>query len=88
MKMNKIVIIEIAGQGEYRKVLDYCNNNNISYDIYNYPDDITEWELDNELEHLIEYYCGAHIAQPLPAHIRYEVAAAAARDKLFNPLLD
>ena len=70
--MDKIAIIEIDSLGKYNNVIEYCKENNIGYDIYNYPLNTTEWELDNELEHLIEFYCGAHIARPLPPHIRYE----------------
>lgn len=41
-------------------------------DVYYYPENITEWELADEVEHLAEFY--AELAWPIwwPQHIRLE----------------
>ena len=58
------------------KVKD-CEEVGIVADIYNYPTDMTEFELDDELNHLQEFYDGVIVQLPLPPHIRQKVATAA-----------
>ena len=88
--MNKIAIIIVGSFGVWENIIDYCKNNNIKVDIYDYPINTTEWEMDNELEHLVEFYDSVYIARPLPAHIRYEVIVRneAINAKLFIPKMD
>ena len=45
--------------------------------IYIYPDNATEYELVDEIEHLVEFYDFVQVKLPLPPHIRHEVAIAA-----------
>ena len=45
--------------------------------IYIYPDNATEYELVDEIEHLVEFYDFVQVELPLPPHIRHEVAIAA-----------
>ena len=45
--------------------------------IYIYPDNATEYELVDEIEHLVEFYDFVQLTLPLPPHIRHEVAIAA-----------
>ena len=45
--------------------------------IYIYPDNATEYELVDEIEHLVEFYDFVQVELPLPPHIRHKVAIAA-----------
>ena len=58
------------------KVKD-CEEVGVIADVYAYPEDITEWELDDELAHMHEFYDGVIVQLPLPQHIRPEIATAA-----------
>lgn len=58
------------------KVKD-CEEVGIIVHVYNYPENITEFELDDELNHLQEFYDGVIIQLPLPQHIRSSIATAA-----------
>ena len=72
--MNKLAIIQIG---------DNSTELHETVDIYNYPNTITEFELENELFHLQEFYDHIIVQSPLPPHIRQEVIAAAVdSDKL------
>lgn len=76
------------------KVKD-CEEVGIKVHVYNFPENTTEFELDDELTHLQEFYDGVIVQLPLPPHIRQEVAIAAIdprkdvdgfrNDSLFNP---
>ena len=58
------------------KVKD-CEEVGIIVDVYAYPENTTEWELDDELAHMHEFYDGVIVQLPLPQHIRPEIATAA-----------
>lgn len=61
--MNKIATIQI---GKY--FLEAKDN----VDIYYYPENITEYELANELKHLKKFYGKILFPRAWPAHIRPE----------------
>lgn len=65
--MNKIAIIQI---NEHKKFDD-------NSDCYWFPVDITETELIQEIQDLKKMYDVVQVQQPLPPHIRLEVAIAA-----------
>ncbi len=50
----------------------YDEEKMIDCDVYYYPENITEWELANEIEHLFEFY--AALVWPIwwPPHIRMD----------------
>ena len=76
--MNKFAIIQIGDNS-----IDRYEKNKITVDIYNYPNTITEFELEDELSHLQEFYDRVIVQLPFPPHIRQEVAMAAVdSDKL------
>lgn len=83
----KLAIIQV-GENEAsnryvkNKVKD-CEEVGIEAHVYAYPKDMTEFELDDELTHLQEFYDGVIVQLPLPPHIREEVAIAA-----INPMKD
>ena len=58
------------------KVKD-CEEVGIIADVYSYPNNMTEFELDDELSHLQEFYDGVIVQLPLPPHIRSSIATAA-----------
>lgn len=58
------------------KVKD-CEEVGIIADVYTYPVNITEFELDDELNHLQKFYDGVIVQLPLPQHIRQKVAVDA-----------
>lgn len=68
-RTSKLAIIQVGN--------NKCEEVNISAHVYVYPENITEFELVNELCHLQEFYDSFIIQLPLPPHIRQEVAAAA-----------
>jgi methylenetetrahydrofolate dehydrogenase (NADP+)/methenyltetrahydrofolate cyclohydrolase len=74
-KLAIIQIGDIEASNRYirNKVKD-CKEVGIIADIYAYPNDITEFELDDEVSHLAEFYDGVIIQLPLPLHIREKVA--------------
>ena len=77
----KLAIVQV-GENEAsnryvkNKVKD-CNEVGIVADVYAYPENMTEWELDDELSHMHEYYDGVIVQLPLPQHIRPQIATAA-----------
>lgn len=77
----KLAIVQV-GENEAsnryvkNKVKD-CNEVGIVADVYAYPENMTEWELDDELSHMHEYYDGVIVQLPLPQHIRPHIATAA-----------
>lgn len=46
---------------------------NEEWDIYYYPNNITEWEFVDEVEHLWEYYEVLVLPIKYPAHIRKDI---------------
>ena len=58
------------------KVKD-CEEVGIEAHVYAYPENTTEWELDDELNGLLDFYDGIIVQLPLPPHIRSSIAAAA-----------
>ena len=77
----KLAIVQV-GENEAsnryvkNKVKD-CNEVGIIADVYAYPENMTEFELDDELSHMHEYYDGVIVQLPLPQHIRSSIATAA-----------
>ena len=68
LKDGKIAIIQV-GEAEFLE--------KDGVHIYIYPDNATEYELVDEIEHLVEFYDFVQVELPLPPHIRHEVAIAA-----------
>lgn len=68
--------VEASNRYIKNKVRD-CEEVGIQAHVYAYPDNITEWELDDELIHLEEFYDGVIVQLPLPSHIRSSIATAA-----------
>ena len=58
------------------KVKD-CEEVGIVADVYAFPENTTEFELDDELNHLQEFYDGVIVQLPLPPHIRPRVTTNA-----------
>ena len=78
-ELSKLAIIQVGN--------NKCEDVGIPAHVYGYPENITEFELVNELCHLQEFYDEFIIQLPLPPHIRQEVAAAAidiAKNMKFN----
>ena len=77
----KLAIIQVgnneASNRYVRNKVKDCKEVGIEAHIYDYPSIITEMELNNELNHLQEFYDGVIVQLPLPPHIRQEVATAA-----------
>ena len=77
----KLAIVQV-GENEAsnryvkNKVKD-CEEVGIVANVYAFPEDITEWELDDELAHMHEFYDGVIVQLPLPQHIRPSIATAA-----------
>lgn len=71
--ISKLAIIQV-GNVE-------VSNVDIIADVYQYPEDITEYELCENIKLDQEYYDGVIIQLPLPPHIRERVVVAA-----INPL--
>lgn len=69
----KLAIIQVGNVEE--------SNVGIIADIYQYPEDITEYELCENIKLDQEHYDGVIIQLPLPPHIRERVVVAA-----INPL--
>ena len=68
LKDAKIAIIQV-GEAEFFE--------KDGVHIYIYPDNATEYELVDEIEHLVEFYDFVQVELPFPPHIRHEVAIAA-----------
>lgn len=77
----KLAIIQVgdneASNRYVRNKVKDCEEVGIIADVYNYPVNITEFELDDELNHLQEFYDGVIVQLPLPQHIRQKVAVDA-----------
>lgn len=86
--------IEASNRYIKNKVKD-CEEVGIIADVYQYPEDITEHELCENIKLDQEHYDGVIVQLPLPPHIRQEVAIAAIQpdkdvdgfrmDSPFNP---
>ena len=68
--------VEASNRYIKNKVKD-CQEVGIEAHVYGYPTDITEIELVDEIEDLVEHYDGIIVQLPLPQHIRSSVATAA-----------
>ena len=78
-----------------RNKLKDCDEVGITAHAYYYPEDTAEFELIDEIKHLVEFYDGVMVQLPLPPHIRAEAAIAAIpkekdvdgfrRDSCFDP---
>ena len=68
--------VEASNRYVKNKVKD-CQEVGIDVEVYAYPKDITEFELDDELTHLQEFFDGVIVQLPLPQHIRPSIATAA-----------
>lgn len=78
-----------------RNKLKDCEEVGIAAHAYIYPTETTEYELIEEINHLVTFYDGVMVQLPLPPHIRVEAAQAAIprekdvdgfrADSLFNP---
>ena len=77
----KLAIIQVgeneASNRYVRNKVKDCEEVGIAADVYGYPENTTEFELDDELTHLQEYYDGVIVQLPLPQHIRPSIATAA-----------
>lgn len=77
----KLAIIQVgnneASNRYVRNKVKDCEEVGISAHVYGYSENITEFELINELCHLQEFYDGVIVQLPLPPHICQEVATAA-----------
>ena len=80
-KPPKLAIIQVgeneASNRYVRNKVKDCTEVGIIADTYYYPENTTEFELVDEIEHMVEYYDGVMVQLPLPPHIRVEVATAA-----------
>lgn len=80
-KAPSLAIIQV-GENEtstryVRNKVKDCNEVGITAEVYFYPENTTEFELIDEIEHLVEFYDGVIVQLPLPPHIRIEAAIAA-----------
>ena len=77
----KLAIIQVgeneASNRYVRNKVKDCEEVGIIADVYAYPENMTEFELDDELNHLQEFYDGVIVQLPLPQHIRPSIATAA-----------
>ena len=77
----KLAIIQVgnveASTRYVRNKVKDCEEVGIIADVYAFPENITEFELDDEINHLNEFYDGIIVQLPLPPHIREKVATAA-----------
>ena len=77
----KLAIIQVgdneASNRYVRNKVKDCEEVGIVADVYNFPENTTEFELDDELNHLQEFYDGVIVQLPLPPHIRPQVATNA-----------
>ena len=77
----KLAIVQVgndpASMRYARNKIKDCQEVGIDGDVYAYPENMTELELDDELNHLQEFYDGVIVQLPLPPHIRSSIATAA-----------
>lgn len=74
------IAIVLVGKG-YDGKYDYLKKEfKINVHVYDYPENTTEFEFDDEVAHLKEFYDFVLLEQPFPPHIRQEVAMAAIGD--------
>lgn len=82
MECSPTLAIVQVGENEasnryIRNKMKDCDEIGITAHTYFYPTETTEFELDDQLEHLVEFYDGVIVQLPLPPHIRVKVAQAA-----------
>lgn len=68
--------VEASNRYVKNKVKD-CQEVGIIADVYAFPENITEYELNDELTNLHPFYDGIIVQLPLPQHIRSSTATAA-----------
>lgn len=77
----KLAIVQVgeneASNRYVRNKVKDCEEVGIVADAYYYPKNTTEFELVDEIEHMVEFYDGVMVQLPLPPHIRVEAALAA-----------
>ena len=80
-KAPSLAIIQVgnneASTRYVRNKVKDCNEVGITAEVYYYPENTTEFELVDEIEHLVEFYDGVMVQLPLPPHIRVEATVAA-----------
>lgn len=77
----KIAIVEVGESQEAIHLLERLKNEGNEVELYSYPEDTTEFEFDDEVRHLKEFYDIVLLVPTLPPHIRYSVAARAIYSK-------
>ena len=81
MSAPKLLIVQVgnneASNRYVRNKMKDCDEVGITAHAYYYPEDTTEFELVDQIEHLVEFYDGVMVQLPLPPHIRVEAAVAA-----------
>ena len=80
----KIAIVEVGESQEAIHLLERLKNEGNEVQLYSYPKDTTEFEFDDEIRHLKEFYDIVLLVPTLPSHIRYSVAARAIYSKEEN----
>ena len=77
----KLAIVQVgnneASNRYVRNKVKDCEEVGIATDVYYYPENTTESELNDELTYLQEYYDEIVVQSPLPKHIRPLTAPAA-----------
>lgn len=77
----KVAIVEVGESQEAIHLLERLINEGNEAQLYSYPKDTTEFEFDDEVRHLKEFYDTILLVPTLPSHIRYSVAARAMYSK-------
>lgn len=77
----KIAIVEVGESQEAIHLLERLKNEGNEVELYSYPRDTTEFEFDDEVRHLKEFYDIVLLVPTLPSHIRYSIAARAIYSK-------
>ena len=80
----KVAIVEVGESQEAIHLLERLRNEGNEVQLYSYPKDTTEFEFDDEVRHLKEFYDIVLLVPTLPSHIRYSVAARAIYSKEEN----
>ena len=77
----KLAIVQVgnneASNRYVRNKVKDCEEVGIIADVIQYPENTTEFELDDQLDHMHEYYDGIIVQLPLPQHIRPHITTAA-----------
>ena len=77
----KLAIVQVgnveASNRYIRNKVKDCEEVGVIADVYIYPETITEFELNEEIVDMADFYDGIIVQLPLPQHIRPEIATAA-----------